>query len=123
MNTYREACARFERMEISEQVYEVQTTSKKILRHMTTVTFMSGKEREEKPPCLTTPRRDVVVSTRQKTQYIQVKRQTVQKNCACCMAPDTPLRGVNYLRDTPKSTPCSSHIKIMKPAPTAKKSS
>ena len=33
------------------------------------------------------------------------------------MAPDNPLRSVNYLRNNPKGTPCSGHIKITNPTP------
>ena len=41
---------------------------------------------------------------------------------ACCMSPDTPMRSVKYLRNTPKSTPRSGHIKITKPALAANQS-
>ena len=37
------------------------------------------------------------------------------------MDPDTPLRSVKYQKNTPKITPCSSHRKKSKPAPTARK--
>ena len=62
MKTYKETCAMFEQMENDEQVYEGKSPSKKLLEQMTTMTVMSGNEREENPPGLPTPRRAAMAS-------------------------------------------------------------
>ena len=66
MKTYRETCAMFEQMEISEQLYERQTPSKKRLGQMLTMTVMVGKEREENPPRIPIQRRATLAIARQK---------------------------------------------------------
>ena len=43
IKAYRETCVIFERMEISEQVYEGQTPSKRIIGQITTVRVISGR--------------------------------------------------------------------------------
>ena len=61
MKTYRETCAMFERMEITEHVYKVKST-KKLLGQMPNVIVMPGNERKEKPPHLPIPRRSAISS-------------------------------------------------------------
>ena len=65
MKTCREPCAMFKQMEITEQVYEVKTPSKKILGQMPTVTVMSRIEREDNLTLLPTLRRAVLKIARQ----------------------------------------------------------
>ena len=49
------------------------------------------------------------------------KKTTSAKKYACCMAPDTPLRSVKYLKNIVKNMPRRGPIKITNPAPAAKK--
>ena len=56
LNTYRETCAIFERIEVAERLL------KHPLGQNPTVTLMSGNERDEKPPRLPTLRRAALAS-------------------------------------------------------------
>ena len=60
-----------EKIETTKQVCKGKTHSKKILGQMPTVKFMSGKERDENPPFLPTPRRAVLANARQKMQSLR----------------------------------------------------
>ena len=82
---------------------------------------MPVNKREDKPPLPPTSRRATLESTGQKMQSLRARRRTVQRKHACCMAPENPMRSVNYLNNIITSMPLSSPINITKPAPAAKK--
>ena len=64
MKSYKGTCDMFEIMEVAEKFYEGGTTSKIQLGKIPTMPVMPGDEREEKLPCLPTPRRTALESAR-----------------------------------------------------------
>ena len=98
-------------MEISEQAYERQTPSLKYTR--------AYSNRYSHVSRLPTARRAVILSARQRFSLSERGEDWCRKK-SYCMAPDTPLRSVKYLRNNLKSTPCSGQIKITKTVPEAK---
>ena len=68
-------------MEISEQVYKGQTPYKKYLGQMPTVKFISGREREKKPPRVLTPRRSALASARENVFSTSKKTTGADNTC------------------------------------------
>ena len=60
----------FERMEITEQVYELKSPSKNVISTDVNCVSHVIKKREVKPPLLPTPRRATLASARQEIQSL-----------------------------------------------------
>ena len=88
MKSYKATYELFERMEVAEKSTKAETLLKIHLGQTPTVPVMAGKERENKPPHLPTPRQAALASARQKIQAIRVIGRP-EVNHACCMAPGT----------------------------------
>ena len=109
-------------MEISEQVYEVKSPSRKIImedtNHDSNVRKRKGGEyaSPSKPNKILADKLKIrnAISLSNKTSGAEKKY--------CCLALDTPLRTVKYLKNTLKIIPLSVPTNITDPAPATKKS-
>ena len=86
MKTFRETCAMFKRMEISEQVYKGQTPLKKLIPYANRDSRV--RKRKGGESALPTNHNKGRTSKRKtKIQSLQVRRRSVQIKHACYMAP------------------------------------
>ena len=103
-------------MGIAEQVYKVKSPSKTISADANRDSHVRKLKGGETASPIN-PEEGRSCKRKTKNEFSQSEQMKGAEKYACCMAPDTPLRSVNYLRNTRKITPRSGNIKIMKPSP------
>ena len=86
----------FEQVEISGQIYEGQTPSKKIPRADANRDSHIRERKGGETASPTNPKKGHSGKLKTKMKYIQTIIRLVQIKHACYMAPDIPLRNVKY---------------------------
>ena len=121
IKTYREIWAMFGQMGISDQVYKIKSHLKNIIRLDAKRDSHVRKRKGVEATSATNLEKGCAGKRKTKMQSLWYRRRLVQGKHACCMAPDTPLSSVQYLKNILKSVPCSGPIKITNTTPAGKK--
>ena len=116
--SYKEPCDMFERMDIAEQVYKGVTPLKTTTR--ADVNRGSNGRKGNGLESASPTNIDKVPTENHKGGKSHPRYFPTWEKNSCCMASDTPLRSVNYTRNTPKSM--SIIVPTKKPALAANKS-
>ena len=120
MKRYKSTFKLLERMEVAEKSTKVETFIKFQLSQMPNMSVIAGNESEENPPRLPTLRQATLERAIQIMQDIRAIVRLEVKH-ACCMAPGTLQKSVNYWSINPPSTLRHGHTTKENPAPEAKK--
>ena len=111
----QKTCAAFQRMKISQQVYEGVKPSKTPIRAYTNRESLVRKCKRGESASPNKLKKSHDGKRRIKIQAIQSMCWTVLKRHACCISPETTQISVKYVRFIPIITPHRSRIKIKKP--------
>ena len=95
MKRYKSTFKLLERMEVAEKSTKVETFIKLQLSQMPNMSVIAGNESEENPPRLPTLRQATLERAIQIMQDIRAIVRLEVKH-ACCMAPGTLQKSVNY---------------------------